>query len=209
MEEREPSILRLPDERAGLDDAVRPATVLGPPPPPQATTRRPAVRDEAPTVYVAGFWRRAVGGLVDTVVVLPLALAAVWLASKLTGLTLPPLRRGAVDYWLDLVLAGDPGLLGALGLGATVLVIYLLVFQALAGRTLGMRSVGLKIIDVYGDAPGVFRCGLRAVGYLVAAATGGLGFLWIGFDREKRGLHDWLAGTYVTKPPPRGARDQS
>jgi len=21
--------------------------------------------------------------------------------------------------------------------------------------------------------------------------------LWIGFDREKRALHDWVAGTYV------------
>jgi uncharacterized RDD family membrane protein YckC len=26
-----------------------------------------------------------------------------------------------------------------------------------------------------------------------------LGFLWIGFDREKRGLHDWLADTYVVR----------
>ena len=32
-----------------------------------------------------------------------------------------------------------------------------------------------------------------------AAATLGLGFAWIGFDREKRGLHDWLAGTYVVR----------
>jgi uncharacterized RDD family membrane protein YckC len=23
--------------------------------------------------------------------------------------------------------------------------------------------------------------------------------LWIGFDREKRGLHDWIADTYVVK----------
>jgi uncharacterized RDD family membrane protein YckC len=26
-----------------------------------------------------------------------------------------------------------------------------------------------------------------------------LGFLWIGFDSEKRGLHDWIAGTYVVR----------
>jgi uncharacterized RDD family membrane protein YckC len=26
-----------------------------------------------------------------------------------------------------------------------------------------------------------------------------LGFLWVGFDSEKRGLHDWIAGTYVIK----------
>jgi uncharacterized RDD family membrane protein YckC len=26
-----------------------------------------------------------------------------------------------------------------------------------------------------------------------------LGFFWVGFDSEKRGLHDWIAGTYVIK----------
>jgi uncharacterized RDD family membrane protein YckC len=29
--------------------------------------------------------------------------------------------------------------------------------------------------------------------------TLGLGFLWIGFDSEKRGLQDWVSGTYVVK----------
>ena len=31
------------------------------------------------------------------------------------------------------------------------------------------------------------------------AATLFLGFLWIGFDSEKRGLQDWIAGTYVIR----------
>jgi uncharacterized RDD family membrane protein YckC len=26
-----------------------------------------------------------------------------------------------------------------------------------------------------------------------------LGYLWIAFDAEKRGLHDWIAGTYVIR----------
>ena len=36
-------------------------------------------------------------------------------------------------------------------------------------------------------------------GYLAGLATAFLGFLWIGFDAEKRGLHDWIAGTYVIR----------
>ena len=40
---------------------------------------------------------------------------------------------------------------------------------------------------------------LRSGGYVAAAATLLLGFLWIGFDSEKRGLHDWIAGTYVIR----------
>ena len=33
----------------------------------------------------------------------------------------------------------------------------------------------------------------------VARTPGGLGVLWIAFDREKRGFHDHLARTYVVR----------
>jgi uncharacterized RDD family membrane protein YckC len=171
----------------------------------QATAQeaRPGMDDRAPAVWVAGLWRRLAGGLVDALVVLPAAMAVVWLASKLAGLRLPPVSGAKLDAWLDLILAGDAAVLGAVGLGAAVAAIYLLCFQVLAGRTLGMRALGLRIIDVYGEPPSALRALTRTAGYFVNLATGGLGFLWIGFDREKRGLHDWLAGTYVCKPPPR------
>jgi uncharacterized RDD family membrane protein YckC len=77
--------------------------------------------------------------------------------------------------------------------------VYLLVFHIVRGRTLGMQVMKLKVIDVYGDPPSPRRCVARCAGYLACAATLFLGFLWIGFDSEKRGLHDWIAGTYVIK----------
>jgi Tol biopolymer transport system component len=58
---------------------------------------------------------------------------------------------------------------------------------------------GTRIIDVYGERPSVARAAARTGGYLACVATLGLGFLWIGFDSERRGLHDWVAGTYVVK----------
>ena len=39
----------------------------------------------------------------------------------------------------------------------------------------------------------------RCAGYVASVATLFLGFLWIGFDSEKRGLQDWIAGTYVIR----------
>ena len=57
------------------------------------------------------------------------------------------------------------------------------------------------VIDVYGDPPTYLRAGLRTAGNLVSIGTLFLGFLWIGFDAEKRGLHDWIAGTYVIRAP--------
>jgi uncharacterized RDD family membrane protein YckC len=169
--------------------------------------RAPAVaREEGRPVWVAGFWHRATAGILDFMVVAPLAALAVWLASRLAGLELPPVRGAALDAWLDLILAGDPTMLGVLGLAAAIAAVYLALFQALAGCTLGMRVCRLRVIDPYGDPPSALRALARTAGYFVSAATFGLGFLWIGFDREKRGLHDWLSGTYVIKPPPAGRR---
>ncbi len=150
-------------------------------------------------VTVAGFWRRALAGGIDLVLVTPVAMAAVFLASKAAGLGLPGVRHTGLDTWIDLALAGDAGVWGAAGLGVAIAVVYLVVFQAISGQTLGMRLVRLRIIDVYGDRPSVPRVLMRTLGYLVSVATLLLGFFWIGFDREKRGLHDWLAGTYVIR----------
>ncbi|HEY0250091.1 MAG TPA: RDD family protein, partial [Kofleriaceae bacterium] len=77
--------------------------------------------------------------------------------------------------------------------------IYLLVFQITRGRTVGMQVMKMKVIDVYGDPPSAARSAVRCAGYLASAFTLFLGFLWIGFDSEKRGLHDWIAGTYVIR----------
>jgi uncharacterized RDD family membrane protein YckC len=57
----------------------------------------------------------------------------------------------------------------------------------------------IRIIDVFGDRPSPARCIARVAGYLAGVATLFLGFLWMGFDSEKRGLHDWIAGTYVIR----------
>jgi uncharacterized RDD family membrane protein YckC len=160
-------------------------------------------RAQRRVVYVAGFWRRALAALVDAIILVPLSYGLVKAAGRIVGLEVPSPRKMGIDYWLGLLLAGDPGLLGALGLTAAIVIVYLLLFQAMAGRTLGMRLLRIRIVDLYGESPSVLRSAVRTVGYLAAAATGSLGFLWIGFDREKRGLHDWLAGTYVVKPPPK------
>jgi uncharacterized RDD family membrane protein YckC len=80
-----------------------------------------------------------------------------------------------------------------------VAIVYLMVFQVMMGRTLGMRVLKMRVIDVWGDRPSIARCAARTAGYLAGLATVMLGFLWVGFDSEKRGLHDWIAGTYVIR----------
>ena len=158
-------------------------------------TTRPPINSSKSTVYVVGFWRRLFAGLLDLIIIIPASLIVIWLASKLTGVHVP---RG-LDFWLDLILASDPALVMALGLTIAVAALYALVFQVTQGRTIGMRVLGMRVVDIYGDSPSAARCVARTLGYLGGVATLLLGFLWIGFDREKRALHDWIAGTYVIR----------
>ena len=162
---------------------------------------QPRARRDVPEVHVVGFWRRAAAAAIDLAVVIPAALIVTWIVSKVAGVHLPPSNLGLfdVDLWIDLVLATDPALVMAFALVTAIGLVYLLVFHIIRGRTLGMQVMKLRVIDVYGDPPAPARCALRSAAYLASAATLGLGFLWIGFDSEKRGLHDWIASTYVIR----------
>jgi uncharacterized RDD family membrane protein YckC len=195
------------------DDMAEP-TILGATPAGTTTPANPVVRVPRATsrpasrgttaqprlvVTVAGFWRRVLAAGIDGLIVFPAAFLLAWLAGKLAGVSLPDARHTAPDYWLDLAIAGEPALWGTIGLVLAIAVIYLFLFHMTVARTLGMRVCKLRVIDVYGEPPSVARAALRTLGYLASAATLGLGFVWVGFDAEKRGLHDWIAGTYVIR----------
>lgn len=200
MSEREPSSTRERPAEAGAAAAAGKASG-----PAGGASRvgggRAAVRSSpaAPTFHAGGFWRRAGAAMADLGMILPVALILSWVAGQITGIHLPDSRHYGVDFWLDLLLGSDPALLGLLGLILATAAIYVAVFQITWAATPGMRLLGLRVIDLYGDAPSLPRAIARSAGYLVSAATLGLGFVWIGFDRERRGLHDWLSGTHVVK----------
>ncbi|WP_428268779.1 RDD family protein [Haliangium sp.] len=168
-------------------------------PAPSARAGTRGGRQSGPRFYAGGFWRRLGAAAIDLAVIVPVALLLSWLAGQLTGVHLPDARHYGIDFWLDLLLAGEPALMTFLGLLTVTAVVYALVFQLTWAATLGMRVLHLHIIDLYGDAPSLVRAVARTAGYLAATVTLGLGFLWIGFDSERRGLHDWLSGTHVVR----------
>ncbi len=198
MVDREPALL-------GADpasDAPAPRAPSEPTSEPRAERPeiKPAVRrDGGKTVHVVGFWRRAAAAGIDLAIVVPVAAIFIWIASAIAGVHIPRTNMHGPDFWLDLFLACDPALLMAIGLFTAIGSIYLFVFQVTMGRTLGMHVLKIRVVDVWGDAPSNTRCAIRTAGYVANALTFFLGFLWIGFDSEKRGLHDWIAGTYVIK----------
>ena len=140
--------------------------------------------------------------------------------SKYAGL-LPRIGAFVIDN-LILLIAGT--ILFAIveipALGLLVTVPYYVVFTYKLGQTPGKRLLGLQVVNSEGSIPNIRSVLLRelvaksvpsmfllagpfsvvffAAGYI----TGTLllvGYLWIGRDSRKRGLHDYFAGTFVIK----------
>jgi uncharacterized RDD family membrane protein YckC len=77
---------------------------------------------------------------------------------------------------------------------------YLVSFWSLAGQTLGMRFLGIRLGVEPGGLP--LRQSLkRLLGLTLAMLTLGLGFLGILFDSRRRGWQDRLAGVDVLYEP--------
>ncbi len=165
----------------------------------QAETRGPDHPAEAAAVFVAGMWRRLGAALIDAVLLAPVLWLLGFLAFLVAGYRAPLGPKLGLASLLELLLDGGGALYGFVGVGLLILLLYGFLFLTTAGATPGLRAVGLRVISVYGQRPEWWRMLLRCVGFVLGVLSLGLGFLWMGFDREKRGLHDWMAGTYVIR----------
>jgi uncharacterized RDD family membrane protein YckC len=150
-------------------------------------------------VRVAGFWRRALAGFVDIVVLSVCFLFLDVAVAIVVRHPLPRLAQLGPDYLVDVAVNGDALALTGLVVLAMLGFLYFFIFQAVQGQTLGKRLLRVRVIDGFGRRPSLGRALLRTLAYLPSLLLLSLGFLWIGFDREKRGLHDWLADTYVIR----------
>ena len=114
-------------------------------------------------------------------VVFLVGVGAVTLVASLAG----SLHRG----WLAGVLRPPGGCLPPR--------LYFVVFWSTAGQTPGMRLMGVRVVTGSGTAPPVWRSVVRFVGLVLAIIPMFLGFLPVLFDRRRRALPDYLAGTVV------------
>jgi uncharacterized RDD family membrane protein YckC len=128
----------------------------------------------------AGFWPRALAVLIDSLIVVVIAMPLVVLAFGADYFSLDPARRAWDGLTLAIVAAATIG------------------FWRAVGATPGKIAVAVKVVDAKtGEVPGTGRLVLRFLCYFVSALPLYLGFLWIAFDRRKQGWHDKIAGTVV------------
>ena len=88
--------------------------------------------------------------------------------------------------------------------GSTSIVISLIYFTILwsrvgAGRSLGMRILGLRVVDLNGELLGLRGAFIRALGLWLSFAVCFLGVIWVAFDGRRQGWHDKLAGSLVVR----------
>ena len=80
----------------------------------------------------------------------------------------------------------------------SVLLITIVFWRKWRGATPGKKFVHIKIVDAktYKDIDNK-QAIIRTVGYLASTFSFMIGFLMVAFRKDKRGLHDLLAGTIV------------
>ncbi len=84
----------------------------------------------------------------------------------------------------------------------TSLFLYFFLFQAIFKTTIGKYLAGLRIDQTNGKPASAFQVLLRTMGYGLSVFFNALGFLMIACNRNKAGLHDWIAGTEVVYQHP-------
>lgn len=152
-------------------------------------------------VRVAGFWRRSCAAVVDLLVLASVFAILATIAALVLRHPLPRIGQIGPDYVVDMAVNGGVAAEAGLAMLAILGFLYFFLFTALRGQTFGKHLMKLRVIDAYGERPSLLRSLARTAAYLPSGVLLALGFLWVGFDREKRGLHDWIADTYVVRQP--------
>ncbi len=165
-----------------------------------------------PEVVVAPSWRRALAGLVGWVLGLALWIGAIALFVALDAD--PPAAQpwNLLDRIVD-YLQARPGVLWVAFAAAVVAAIGIpFLVHGRGWRTPGMRLLHITLIDARGVRPAPGRLLAWLAARFLGVAAGGLSLYWSLVDRDRRTLHDRIAGVWVVheRPasgPPRPPRD--
>ena len=150
----------------------------------------------APQVFgaYAGFATRAVALIIDLAIdallltIISVTIRLLQEAVRYSELTV------ALLNWLQITMS------------LTLLVGYFIFGWMLAGQTVGMALMGVRVVRTNGQFVTLWVAVRRLFGMLLSAILF-LGYLWVLVDDRRQGFHDKIAGTYVIYawPGPRKA----
>lgn len=153
-------------------------------------------------VKYAGFWIRFIAAFLDTLLVaLPVGVI-VYVLSDGSWFDLSLYQQN-----LQMAMAGnphaldkqpDPSFFWELIFEISVFVVTIIFWEKWRGATPGKKLMRIKIIDkkTHKDISNK-QAITRSLGYIPSMAIFFIGFLMVAFRKDKRALHDMLAGTLV------------
>ncbi len=154
-------------------------------------------------IRYAGFWIRFVASVADTFfLALPLGVVIYFLSDG-SWFDFAQYQQN-VNYAMsgnaEKALANQPelSLRWELLFEMSILIISIIFWRRWKGATPGKRFVHIKIVDAktFQDITNT-QAITRSIGYIASTFTFFIGFIMIGFRKDKRGLHDLLANTVV------------
>jgi len=182
-----------PTSDLGLPAATRPQP-SAPPPPGKEGGEDSSIASEPILRPRAGFWIRFLGSLLDGIIF-----------NLLMGILL---ASASLAIFGGAAFSGDPdegkAMVGTLMLVFVALtpilaVTYSVGFVGRRGQTPGKMALRIKIIQTSGSEMTYGRAFLRWLGQIASSLILGTGYLMIAFSRNKQGLHDFIAQTYVIR----------
>jgi uncharacterized RDD family membrane protein YckC len=132
----------------------------------------------------AGFWKRVVASIIDSVILIP-ASFLVGALQAFGGAYVEGFIVGIVLSWLYFAISESQS------------------WQA----TLGKKLMGIKVTDLHGQQISFARASGRYVSKFLSYITLGLGYVMVAFTKRKQGLHDLVAETLVIESAQNFSRD--
>jgi uncharacterized RDD family membrane protein YckC len=147
----------------------------------------------------AGFLSRAVGLILDYVIISAVVVCALLLVNLLFNVFSIDLTTCLADTSASHLrtLACQGGSLFLILFTIILGPLYYTFFWSVTGQTLGQRVMGLRVVKLDSRRPGIGASLVRWIGYQICIFTLGIGFLWVLVDNRRMGWHDKLARTCV------------
>ena len=132
----------------------------------------------------AGLWPRFAAMIYEGILLVGLVFISSWLFLKLMG----DASQGPVRHIFQAYVIAVCGA-------------YFIHCWRRSGQTLGMKTWGLRLVRVDGQALTLNRALARYLLAIAGLSAGGIGFLWALVDPDRQFLHDRLLGTRIVRAP--------
>ena len=136
--------------------------------------------DDASPPRPAGFWIRAVAFAIDLLVFVLVQRSFEAIGRALLG---PGADSGSAAFLFTLLFTAA----------------YTTALHAIAGQTIGKSLVGVRVLGADGTPLTLGTAFLRYLAYFISLIPLGFGYLVAALRRDKRALHDLIAGSRVER----------